>query len=185
MTSNGAMLGPVFVHVLLVYVLLLVTGRGRTAAVRAGEVRLEDIAVDSSRWPDRLRKPANNYQSQFELPVLFYALVTLLIATDLADGISLILAWAFVASRLVHSFIHLGSNHPPHRLAAFAAGFAALAIMWLWFALRLYVGWVGMGVSKPPPTPGPSPRGGGVQFAPPSDPPSPLEGEGRGGGAAP
>jgi hypothetical protein len=137
--SDAAMLGPVFLHVVLILVLLVVTGRGRVAAVKAGKVRLKDIALDSSKWPDWLRKPANNYQSQFELPVLFYALVALIIATGLADWVLLVLAWGFVASRLAHSFIHLGSNHPPHRLVAFAAGAAILAAMWLWFALRLYV----------------------------------------------
>jgi hypothetical protein len=137
--SNAAMLGPVFVHVVLVLVLLVATGRGRVAAVNAGEVKLKDIALDSSRWPERLRKPANNYANQFELPVLFYALVAFIIATGLADGVLLVFAWAFVASRLAHSFIHLGSNWPPHRLVAFAAGTAVLAAMWLWFAIRLYV----------------------------------------------
>jgi hypothetical protein len=71
--------------------------------------------------------------------VLFYALIALLIASGFADGVSLVLAWAFVASRLAHSFIHVGSNYLPHRLIAFAAGFAILAAMWLWFAVRLYV----------------------------------------------
>jgi len=137
--SNGAMLGPLFAHVLLVLALVIVTGRGRVAAVRAGEVKLKDIALDGSMWPERLRKPANNYQNQFELPVLFYAVVTLVIATGLADGVSLFLAWAFVASRLVHSFIHLGTNNMVHRLFAFSASLAVLAAMWLWFALRLYV----------------------------------------------
>jgi hypothetical protein len=137
--SDAVMLGPAFAHVLLVFALLIATGRGRVAAVTAGEVKIADIALDNSRWPDRLRKPANNYQSQFELPVLFYAIMALLVATGIADVASLVLAWAFVASRFVHSFIHLGSNSVRHRLYAFTAGFAALAAMWLWFALRLYV----------------------------------------------
>jgi hypothetical protein len=53
--------------------------------------------------------------------------------------VTLVLAWAFVASRLVHSFIHVGANNVVHRLFAFGASFATLAAMWLWFALRLYV----------------------------------------------
>jgi hypothetical protein len=137
--SDAAMLAPVFVHVVLVITLVIATGRGRVAAVRAGEVRLKDIALDSSRWPERLRKLANNYQNQFELPVLFYAVMALLIATGLADGVTLVLAWAFVASRLVHSFIHVRANNVVHRLFAFGASLATLAAMWLWFALRLYV----------------------------------------------
>jgi hypothetical protein len=137
--SDAAMLAPVFVHVVLVVALVIATGRGRVAAVQAGEVRLKDIALDSSKWPERLRKLGNNYQNQFELPVLFYAGVALLIATGLADGVTLVLAWAFVASRMVHSYIHLGTNNVVHRLYAFGAGLAALAALWLWFALRLYV----------------------------------------------
>lgn len=133
------MLAPVFVHVVLLVTLVIAMGRGRVAAVQAGEVKLKDIALDSSKWPERLRKVANNYQNQFELPVLFYAGVALLIATGLADGVALVLAWAFVASRLVHSFIQVGTNNVVHRLYAFAAGLAALAAMWLWFALKLYV----------------------------------------------
>jgi hypothetical protein len=137
--SDAAMLAPVFVHVVLVVGLVIATGRGRVAAVTAGEVRLKDIALDSSKWPERLRKLGNNYQNQFELPMLFYAVIALLIAIGLADGVSLVLAWAFVASRLVHSFIHVGTNNVVHRLFAFGAGLAALAAMWLWFAVRLYV----------------------------------------------
>jgi hypothetical protein len=133
------MLAPVFVHVALVIALVIATGRGRVAAVQAREVRLKDIALDSSKWPERLRKLGNNYQNQFELPVLFYAGVALLIATGLADGVTLVFAWAFVASRLVHSFIHIGTNNVVHRLYAFGAGLAALAALWLWFALKLYV----------------------------------------------
>jgi hypothetical protein len=137
--SDAAMIAPVFVHVVLVVALVIVTGRGRVAAVQAGEVRLKDIALDSSKWPARLRKLGNNYQNQFELPVLFYAAVALLVATGLADGVSLILAWGFVASRLVHSFIQVGTNDVVHRFYAFAAGLAALAALWLWLAMRLYV----------------------------------------------
>jgi hypothetical protein len=58
--SDGAMLGPVFVQVLMVLVVLVLTGRGRVSAVTAGEVRLKDIALDSSKWPEPLRKLGNN-----------------------------------------------------------------------------------------------------------------------------
>jgi hypothetical protein len=137
--SDSAMLAPVFVHVVLVIALVIATGRGRVAAVRAGEVRLKDIALDSSKWPEGLRKLGNNYQNQFELPVLFYAVVALLIATGLGDGVALVLAWGFVLSRLVHSVIQVGTNNVVHRLYAFGAGLVALAALWLWFGLRLYV----------------------------------------------
>ena len=86
-----------------------------------------------------MKKVANNYQNQFEVPVLFYALLPLLLVTGLADAVSVSLAWVFVASRLVHSYIHLGSNIVIRRFRVFVFGFAIVVVMWAWFGLRLYV----------------------------------------------
>jgi hypothetical protein len=113
------------------------TGRGRVSAARRGEVRLSDVALDSSKWPDDLRKRANNYQNQFELPVLFYVLIAFLLATRLADAVQVILAWVFLFSRLVHSYIHTGKNVVVDRFYAFLASVVTLMAMWIWFAVRL------------------------------------------------
>ena len=52
------------------------------------------------------------------------------------DGVYLGLAWAFVASRYLHSAIQLWRNYVPHRFLAFAAGLLILLIMWLRFAAQ-------------------------------------------------
>jgi hypothetical protein len=44
-----------------------------------------------------------------------------------------------VASRILHSILHTGSNIVMQRGGAFLIGFVAVALMWLWFGLRLYV----------------------------------------------
>jgi hypothetical protein len=49
------------------------------------------------------------------------------------------LSFLFVASRFAHSYIHTGSNIVLRRFQAFALGATLLALMWLWFAIRLYV----------------------------------------------
>jgi hypothetical protein len=49
------------------------------------------------------------------------------------------LAWAFVGSRLVHSFEHTGSNRIATRFKVFVAGLVLLVAMWAWFGLRLFV----------------------------------------------
>ena len=139
MTAAQLLLLPAFAHVALIFVTVGRMGAGRVAAVRGGEVRLKDVALDSSRWPERLRKLGNNYQNQFELPVLYYAALALVLATDLADAQPIALSWAFMATRFVHSFIHTGANVMVQRFYAFLAGGACIALMWLWFGLRLYV----------------------------------------------
>jgi hypothetical protein len=137
MSHDKLLLLPAFIHVGLVFLLVFMTGGGRVAAARRGEVRLSDVALDSSKWPDRLRKRASNYQNQFELPVLFYALIAFLLATRMADAVQVILAWLFLLCRLVHSYIHVGKNVVVDRFYAFLASVLTLLAMWVWFALRL------------------------------------------------
>jgi hypothetical protein len=139
MSNDKLILLPALIHVALIFFLVIATGRGRVLAVRKGEVRLSEIALDGSRWPDQLRKRANNYQNQFELPVLFYVLIALLIATRLVDPVQIIFAWLFLLSRLVHSYIHTGKNILLDRFYAFVASVLTLMTMWIWFAVRLFL----------------------------------------------
>jgi hypothetical protein len=139
MTNEQLILLPALIHVALIFLLVFVTGRGRVVAARKGEVRLSDVALDSSRWPDHLRKRANNYQNQFELPVMFYVLIAVLLATRLVDAVQIIFAWLFLLSRLVHSYIHTGRNIVVDRFYAFLASVLSLMVMWIWFAVRLFL----------------------------------------------
>jgi hypothetical protein len=119
MSNDKLILLPALIHVALIFFLVIATGRGRVLAVRKGEVRLSEVALDGSHWPDPLRKRANNYQNQFELPVLYYILIALLLATRLVDAVQIIFAWLFLLSRLVHSYIHTGRNILVDRFYAF------------------------------------------------------------------
>lgn len=129
---------PAFVHVALVFFIGGRMGRARFQAARAGAVKVKDIAADNTRWPDAVRKIGNSYQNQFELPVLFYALLPLLIVTEKVDWLSVALAWVFMASRLLHAAIHIGPNIVIQRFRAFLFGFVVIVTMWAWFAVRLY-----------------------------------------------
>lgn len=139
MTLTQWFLLPAFIHVALVMIVGIRMGRSRFRSASSGAVKIKDVALDSSRWPEDVRKIANNYQNQFELPVLFYAALALITVTGLADWVAVVLAWAFVASRIAHSVIHMGGNVVIRRFQAFVFGFAIMALMWGWFGLRLYV----------------------------------------------
>ncbi len=141
MTVTQLLLLPAFVHVALVMVTAARMGRGRVRAVRRGEVKLGDVDLDPSKWPLGLRTLSNHYRNQFELPVLYYAGLALMLATELTDGVAIVLSWAFVGTRIIHSVIHTGGNIVIHRFYAFLAGFACLAFLWAWFGIRLF--WIG------------------------------------------
>jgi hypothetical protein len=78
---------------------------------------------------------ADNFNNQFQLPVLFYVAVLVAHATGQGGGLFVPLAWAFVASRLVHALIQWTYNRVVHRFAVYALG--ALILWWMWGLLAL------------------------------------------------
>jgi hypothetical protein len=73
---------------------------------------------------------ADNFNNQFQLPVLFYVALLTAHATALATPLFLQLAWVFVALRLVHALIQWTYNRVVHRFAAYALGGLVLWAMW-------------------------------------------------------
>ncbi len=81
--------------------------------------------------------PSNNLRNLFETPVLYFALVPLLLVTHMASTTQVMLAWAFVILRAAHSFIHIGPKKVPLRFLVYAASCAVLMAMWIGFAIDL------------------------------------------------
>ncbi|HSI42185.1 MAG TPA: MAPEG family protein [Xanthobacteraceae bacterium] len=134
--SVSAILLPVFVQVALTFAVLVYLGRQRFVAVR-GNALNGDPTIDDSAWPAAVRQAGNNFRNQFEMPVLFYVLVVLALATRKADLVFVILSWVFVLSRLFHTVVHVTSNDIKLRFPAYAVGVAVLAVMWVMFALAI------------------------------------------------
>lgn len=138
MTLTQHLLLPAFVQFALTVYVLTRLGQGRVRAVRSRQVKRSEIDTKSA-YSESVQKFANNYVSQFELPVLFYVVLAFALATELIDYTLIGLAWAFVASRLLHSFVHTGTNRIATRFKVFVAGLFFLVGMWAWFGLRLFV----------------------------------------------
>jgi hypothetical protein len=140
--NQVAILYPVFAQVLLtavVYSLLMVA---RSRALRAaGRTRgSADLAMGRYAWPEDAEKVAHNQRNQFELPVLFYAVTAFALVLNAVDLTMLALAWAFVASRVVHAAIHIGPNKVRWRGPAFVLGFLLVTAMWVRLFLHVALG---------------------------------------------
>jgi hypothetical protein len=138
-TQTQLLLLPVFVQFALTVYVLTRTGLGRVRAVRSGQVKRSEIDSNKSAYPESVQNFANNYQNQFELPVLFYVVLAFALITSLVDAVLIVLAWAFVGSRLLHSFVQTGKNNIAFRFKVFVVGLVFLVGMWAWFGLRLFV----------------------------------------------
>ncbi len=138
MTQTQLLLLPAFVQFALTVYVLTRMGQGRVRAVRSGQVKRSEIDTKTA-YSETVQKFANNYQSQFELPALFYVVLAFALATGFIDYLLIGLAWAFVGARLVHCFVHTGSNRIATRFKVFVVGLVFLVGMWAWFGLRLFV----------------------------------------------
>ncbi|HZP76807.1 MAG TPA: MAPEG family protein [Pseudolabrys sp.] len=135
--SYPAILAPLFVEVLLTFVLLVWLANVRVAAVKGGKVHPRDIVLGQPNWPAQETQIGNAYHNQFQLPVLFYVLTILALVTRHADLIFVVMAWIFVLLRLAHATIHVTTNRLISRFRVFALGFGVLALMWLIFIVRI------------------------------------------------
>ncbi len=125
-------------QVLLTMTILVLMARERVPRVISGEIPMASIAVERDAYPLKARLLSNNFDNQFQLPVLFY--VGVLLALWVQPGWpEVVLAWLFVGTRAVHAFIHVTNNRVGKRFMAFAAGLAVLALFWLWLVLRLVI----------------------------------------------
>jgi hypothetical protein len=126
-------------QVLLTIIILVLMGRERVPRVMSGEIHWRDIAVDRTAYPLRARLLSNNFDNQFQLPVLFYVAALLALWTANIGWVELILAWLFVALRYVHAAIHTTSNSLLPRFSVYTAGMVVLIALWLWLVMRLVI----------------------------------------------
>lgn len=129
------LLTAVYALVALTFLVAFWMGCIRITAMRRGEIDPQYFKLNTGVVGDKPAQAANNFRNLFELPVLFYVLVVLMLIMDDVDTTQLVLAWVFVISRYLHSLIHLSYNNVTHRFLAYVVGLLVLLIMWLRFAV--------------------------------------------------
>lgn len=120
---------PVLAQVILTLVVFVAMTVAKSRAIKRGEVDLERRALHKDAWPDYVLKLSNNIANQFETPVLFYAVSFVLWALRAVDAVTLSLASAYVVTRIVHAFVHTGSNYVPVRKRVFTLGVVIILAM--------------------------------------------------------
>ena len=135
--SVQSVLLPVFVMIGLTFALLIGMVGARRSALVSRETKIKDIALGQPNWPVRATQIGNCYRNQFELPVLFYALIAIALPIRHADLIIVVLSWVFVIARLIHAGVFVSSNNLGRRSMAWLVGALVLLVMWVYFALRI------------------------------------------------
>ena len=137
-----AILWPTFALVALVFAVWVQVPFARLTYIKSNPPKRDDLATGtaSASYFAPVDRPANNLANLFEMPVLFLALVPLLLITRHGGTIETALAWSFVMLRAAHSVVQTGKNIVRVRFLIYLVSCAVLAAMWLGFAIDIAVG---------------------------------------------
>ncbi len=136
MTFSNVMIWPMIAHAFLVFGLYFLLSNRRVRAVRAGTAKVDQFK-ENREEPFESLLIHNNLKNQFELPLLFHVVCLLLYLTTADNVVTALLAWGFVLSRYVHSYVHITSNRLRHRRPIWITGFFILIALWIWLAVWL------------------------------------------------
>ncbi len=136
--TNHAIFLPGVAMVALTFVVLMIMFRRRVAQMKRERIHPQAVAT-SAQSAAMLTdcSPADNFRNLFELPVLFYFALVVCAITGLHDTATLALAWAFVASRALHSAIQCSYNKVMHRFRAYLLGAVILLALWVRLTIHL------------------------------------------------
>lgn len=132
-----AILMPLFVEVILTFLLLFWLAPLRTRDFNAGVARPDNIALREPNWSPRALQVGYAFSNQFELPVLFYVLTILAYVTHLAGIVFVVLAWIFVIFRILQAYVHVTGNNVRVRGAFFGVAALALAVNWVIYIVEV------------------------------------------------
>ena len=127
-----SILYPVFAMAALTFFCMIRLGFLRYSAVRRGEIDFRFFRqYKDYEEPENLRVLSRHVVNLYETPVLFYAISIIAFITDTVSILILALAWAYVALRYVHSYIHQTSNIVIHRFRVFVTSQFVLMTLWI------------------------------------------------------
>jgi hypothetical protein len=138
---TSSLLTPMLALIVWSLAMLAWTYATRIPAIRKAGIdpatAKEPTALDA--LPLKVRQVGYNYNHLMEQPTIFYALVAYSYLAGQQNAVNLVLAWAYVALRVVHSLVQATVNVVLVRFGIFVAAtlvLAALAARDAWALLR-------------------------------------------------
>ncbi|MBX9774556.1 MAG: MAPEG family protein [Xanthobacteraceae bacterium] len=120
-----SILWPMLAHVAWVVLIYLWLTYARWVAVRRGQVGYASFEFNREE-PPAVQRIRLNLANQFEWPVVFYALVVLLVALGKVTAFDVIAAWVFVAGRVIHTLVQTLTDDVPLRGQVFTINYVAV-----------------------------------------------------------
>ncbi|MEZ5560050.1 MAG: MAPEG family protein [Pseudomonadales bacterium] len=129
----GSMIGPVLALIAWTFVMWAWLYATRIPAMRRANVDVAELSRTGAplMLPPEVSRVADNYNHLHEQPTIFYALALAAQIAGAADSVSVGVAWAYVALRVLHSLVHATGNIIPLRFAVFMLASGVLLVLLL------------------------------------------------------
>jgi hypothetical protein len=124
----GSLLWPMLAQIGLTCALYVWLTVARAGAVKRGEVEYSAFALGRDE-PPGIARISRNLANQFELPVIFYATVVLLVTLGQSTLVDTVAGWVFVAGRIVHTLVQTLTDDVPLRGRVFMINFLAVLVL--------------------------------------------------------
>jgi hypothetical protein len=121
-------LWPVLAQIGLTFGLYVWLSAARLLAVRRGEVEFGCFEFGRDE-PPAIARITRNLSNQFELPVIVFACVALLVALDRVTWVDIGAAWLFLGGRVIHTAVQTLTDDVPLRGRVFVINFLGCAIL--------------------------------------------------------
>jgi hypothetical protein len=135
--STASILWPMLAHIGWVCLLYAWLTVARARAVLRHEVTYQAFEFGRDE-PPAVARITRNLANQFEWPVVFYAMVVLLIVLSRVTWLDVVAAWIFVAGRVIHTLVQTLTDNVPLRGQVFMINFLAAQ------ALVAHVAWIAL-----------------------------------------
>ena len=135
----ASILWPMLAHIGWVSMLYVWLTVARQRAVRSGQIESSCFVLGRDE-PLEVARITRNLANQFELPLIFYALVVLLVALGQVTLFDVVAAWVFVAGRVAHTLVQTLTDNVPLRGQVFTINFLAVVALAAHVALLAFEG---------------------------------------------
>ena len=129
---------PATILMLLTFFLYFKNYLDNKKAYKSNILKSDYFRAYQGESPEYIEVLRQTLKNQFELPILFYFIVSITFNSNNITILDLIFGWLFVISRYIHCYIRLTSNYILYRAFFFKIGLILLIFWWIYFFIKCF-----------------------------------------------
>ena len=127
--ENSSILYPAILMIFLTFFLYVKNYLDNRRATSDRTIKFGYFKAYQGDVPEYIAVSRETLKNQFELPIIYYFLTSIILIYDQVSILDIIFTWIFVISRYFHCYVRLTSNYVPTRAKIFQIGLLSLVVL--------------------------------------------------------